>query len=330
MENKKNITVVGAGVSGLTTAIVLLEEGHAVQIVSDKLPQDTTSAKAAAIWLPYQIGPQDKVNQWSNLSYEKFKDLSRNPDSGVSMITARVFVDEKPLWMGAIPNDAVEEIPVDELVDDCTTAYDLYVPLAETQVYLDFLLNWFKELGGTMKQEKVTSLKVLVGQADLVINCTGLGSQDLVKNADMFPIRGQIVKVKPNPEVDCQIKDYDLGEGNLTYIIPRGDCIVLGGTALAKVKSEKPNEQTTAEILERCIELDPDLEGAEVLEVIVGLRPGRKSIALKRDGNVIHNYGHGGGGFTVSWGCALAKRNFLCVVSVFAVRNFPNFALRAT
>jgi D-amino-acid oxidase len=44
-----------------------------------------------------------------------------------------------------------------------------------------------------------------------------------------------------------------------------------------------------------------------VLEHKVGLRPGRPEIRLEReDGPIprIHNYGHGGSGITLSWGCA--------------------------
>ena len=44
-------TVVGAGVSGLSTAIRLLERGHEVEIVSDKFSPETVSEVAAAIWL---------------------------------------------------------------------------------------------------------------------------------------------------------------------------------------------------------------------------------------------------------------------------------------
>lgn len=54
--------------------------------------------------------------------------------------------------------------------------------------------------------------------------------------------------------------------------------------------------------------LVPQLEGAEVLDVLVGLRPGRATVRLEAEpcgaALVIHNYGHGGGGFTLSWGCA--------------------------
>jgi D-amino-acid oxidase len=62
-------------------------------------------------------------------------------------------------------------------------------------------------------------------------------------------------------------------------------------------------------IRERCIALVPALKDATVLEHKVGLRPGRKEVRLEleplaNNRAVIHNYGHGGAGFTLSWGCA--------------------------
>jgi D-amino-acid oxidase len=53
-----------------------------------------------------------------------------------------------------------------------------------------------------------------------------------------------------------------------------------------------------------------NIDKPPVLAERVGLRPFRKSgVRLERDQlrdgrAVIHNYGHGGGGFTLSWGCA--------------------------
>ena len=47
-----------------------------------------------------------------------------------------------------------------------------------------------------------------------------------------------------------------------------------------------------------------ELAGARVLRHKVGLRPGRPTVRVEREGDVIHCYGHGGCGVTVSWGCA--------------------------
>jgi D-amino-acid oxidase len=90
--------------------------------------------------------------------------------------------------------------------------------------------------------------------------------------------------------------------------VPRSQDIVLGGTAQEGDERLAPDQATAAAILERCARLEPRLRGAEVLEHKVGLRPGRPSVRLEAErragGLLVHNYGHGGAGVTLSWGCA--------------------------
>lgn len=49
-DNNVNILVIGAGVSGLTTAICLREAGFSVVIVADRFAPDLTSIVAGALW----------------------------------------------------------------------------------------------------------------------------------------------------------------------------------------------------------------------------------------------------------------------------------------
>jgi D-amino-acid oxidase len=91
---------------------------------------------------------------------------------------------------------------------------------------------------------------------------------------------------------------------NLTYIVPRRDTVVLGGTALEGDADERVRAETAADILQRAISLMPALAGAEVLAHRVGLRPARPSVRLEREGDVVHCYGHGGAGVTLAYGCA--------------------------
>ncbi len=99
------ITVVGCGVSGLTTAIVLQRAGYSVRIVTENLPQDTTSAIAAAIWFPYKSGPVEAVNRWSRQTYFELEVLAENPASGVSMVDFLELVQAKTdaWWLDALP-----------------------------------------------------------------------------------------------------------------------------------------------------------------------------------------------------------------------------------
>jgi D-amino-acid oxidase len=105
----------------------------------------------------------------------------------------------------------------------------------------------------------------------------------------------------------------------VTYIIPRREDCILGGTADEDQWDTTPDPVIAESILRRCIAIEPRLADAEILEHTVGLRPGRDAIRLERedrDGRVIvHNYGHGGAGVTLSWGCAEE------VVALLALNN---------
>ena len=60
------VTVLGAGVSGLTTSIRLLESGFNVKIVTEKMSPETVSDVAAAWWYPFLAEPVEKTNKWSS------------------------------------------------------------------------------------------------------------------------------------------------------------------------------------------------------------------------------------------------------------------------
>jgi D-amino-acid oxidase len=92
------------------------------------------------------------------------------------------------------------------------------------------------------------------------------------------------------------------------YVIPRKNDCVFGGTN--EVSDNLDVDPTsTSRIVAECRRV-LKIENPRVLTERVGLRPFRKSgVRLEcgklRDGRtVIHNYGHGGSGFTLSWGCA--------------------------
>lgn len=309
MKDKDHITVLGAGVSGLTTAIVLSEKGYSVQIITKKPPGQTTSAVAAAIWFPYEAYPAQKVSKWSKTSLLKFQQLSEAPDSGVSFIPFTAYLDthEEPWWLEALPLENILDNNTTSPVHPNHRGYKLLVPLIETPIYLDYLVNRFMESGGEILQQEISSLKDLENYL-LVVNCLGLGSKYLFDDHDLFPIQGQVVKVEPSPEIEGMATEYTLGKNGdeMAYIIPRRDGIILGGSAKKHNYSTKTDDSLTNRIIHYCCEFEPEIAKLSTLETKVGLRPGRSEIRLEKDPAlaVIHNYGHGGAGYTVSWGCA--------------------------
>lgn len=306
---KKQIKIIGCGVSGLSVAIALLEADYLVEIITEKLPADTTSAKAAAIWFPYAVNPRDKVSKWSKLAYNKFKKLAEDERTGVSMVWLSVLIENEAdaWWKAAIPEEGIRKARVEELPCGFPLGYKTHVPLIETPIYLQYLLDRFIALKGELTINKLDAIDELISTDSLLINCTGLGSKHLLNDEELYPIQGQILKIDVQESVDCIVAELPF-EGTFdkaAYVISRRDCIVLGGTAIKGKESIEPNNKDTVEIIQRCKQIAPHLSGINIQSVIVGLRPGRSEIRLEWEGkHIIHNYGHGGAGFTVSWGCA--------------------------
>ena len=303
------ISIIGCGVSGLTVGIVLLRHGYSVEIITEKLPLQTTSAVAAAIWLPYEIKPIELANKWSNISHLTFQELVHQPTTGISIIPTKILLqkEEDAWWKTAIPKEFIRKALPNELSVDSTCGYVVQAPLIETPIYLKYLLDTFQDLGGTIDIDTIEDIITFTKEKEIVINCTGLGSRELLNDQSMYAIQGQIVQLQASDTVPCILAEYTFGEKgeDLAYVVPRKDCVILGGTLVKYGEDTRPKEVITKGIVERCQELVPAIKGLAVKNVVVGLRLGRPTLRLERIGNLIHNYGHGGGGFTVSWGCAL-------------------------
>ena len=210
-----------------------------------------------------------------------------------------------PWWADAVPH--FRRLHKDELQPGYSTGHAFVAPVVEMPVYLSYLMDRFAASGGSVHQRTLASLDEVSAEARVIVNCVGLGARDLVGDTSMNPIRGQIVRVR-NPGLERFVLDEDNPEGD-TYIVPRSHDCILGGTADEGEWNLEPDPETAEGILQRGTRLEPSLADAEVLEHKVGLRPGRPTVRLERGEDlaavpIIHNYGHGGSGITLSWGCA--------------------------
>ena len=302
------VAMVGAGVSGLTCGVILAEHGYDSVILAEDAGQTTTSAVAAAIWFPYDAEPAARVIAWSVESYQIFAELSARPESGVRLIDLRTFKRtgeiQIPDWakpLGAFPlQHGSAGFP-----PGFSSGFSLQVPLIDTTIYLDYLAQRFAVAGGSIRPGiSLKRLEEADKNFDIIVNCSGIGARQLVPDQDLEPHRGQVVVV-PKLELDCAIVSDDLP---LMYVIPRTNDCVFGGTNELGEQLE-PDSADTARIVSECSRV-LQMASPPVLAERVGLRPFRRSgIRLSAgklaDGRpVIHNYGHGGCGFTLSWGCA--------------------------
>jgi D-amino-acid oxidase len=300
--------VVGCGVAGLTTAVRLLEGGFKVRIVSRERTPNTTSDIAAAVWYPFRCGPPDRALLWSRRSFRVFRELAHDEATGVTLVPGvdllRQHDGSDPWWKEAV--DTLRAAEPAELAPGYVAGHVFTAPVIAMPVYMKWLESRVAAAGGAVETRSVSNLEALLLEASLVVNCTGLGARELVKDDEVHPIRGQIVRVAAgHTHRFVQAAGADTP---LAYIIPRPDCTVLGGTEDVDDWGLEVDRAAADAILARCRALEPRLHDAPVLSHAVGLRPGRREVRLETvrnpGGIVIHNYGHGGGGVTLSWGCA--------------------------
>jgi D-amino-acid oxidase len=323
----KNVAVVGAGVSGLICAIVFAERGYRTAIFAEETGQRTTSAAAAAVWFPYDAKPADAVIAWALETHKVLVDLARAPGTGVSMIELRSFsrTDEIQIPDWAIPLGARRLTPsavatglrpvqhraqrgsyTSVFPAAFTSGFAITVPLMDTTIYLDYLAERLIRTGGSITgNARFEKLEDVGPEFDVIINCAGIGAKNLVHDVDLEPHRGQVAIVPKIDNLSCAIVCDD---PPLMYAISRANDCVFGGTnELSDNRDVDP--EATAHIVAEC-SCVLNIDNPRVLAERVGLRPFRKSgVRVEReklrDGRtVIHNYGHGGSGFTLSWGCA--------------------------
>lgn len=297
--------VVGGGVIGLTTAVVLAERGARVRVWTREPVELTTSAVAGALWWPYRIEPEPLVGEWALQSLVVYEELAARPEeTGVRMVDGvqgETRLDELGSWAARVPG--LREARAEEFAGGGLWAR---LPLIDMSVHLPWLRNRFVELGGTVEEASVADLSGV--PASVVVNCTGLDSLDLVPDRSVRPVRGQLVVVE-NPGITTWLTSVDHSADTSTYFFPQPGGLILGGTAEENAWSMTPDPATAEAIIARCAAFRPEIAEARVLEHRVGLRPTRPAVRLEREvlrgGRVlVHNYGHGGAGITVAWGCA--------------------------
>lgn len=304
----EEVAIIGAGVAGLTCGVQFAERGRPTRILAEEIGTRITSAAAGAIWFPYDAEPAEAVIAWSLETYEVLRGLCDVPGSGVSMIELRSFARagelEIPDWAESL---GAARLPR-ALVPGCfMSGYTLEVPLTDTTLYLDYLTARFRQAGGEIESGiHFDALGEVPADFSLVVNCSGVGAGPLVPDLAVEPHRGQVVVVPPVAQSYAVVCD----DPPLMYAIPRANDCVFGGTNEVSDQRE-PDAAETAAIVAECSRV-LGIEPPTILRERVGLRPFRRGgICLRADRlgdgrRVIHNYGHGGSGFTLSWGCARA------------------------
>jgi D-amino-acid oxidase len=314
MPSRPDVFVIGAGVVGLTCAVGLAESGANVAVVAERVP-GSTSLAAGALWGPYLVEPKAQVRTWALRSFAVFQALSQDPTTGVKM-TSGIEASRTP----GPPPDFTDMVPdlttlsSGQLPAGFEVGVSYTAPLIDMPAYLDVLLERLHAAGGRLETGRIDTLTEAADLGSHVVNATGLGARTLVPDPALYSIRGQLV-VAENPGISEWFSE-DTGESpDLTHWYPHGNTLVLGGQALTDDWSDQPDPTVARAIIERCAAIEPALSNVRVLGHRVGFRPTRPLIRLEPErvekSLIVHCYGHGGAGATLSWGCAEHVRDLI-------------------
>jgi len=306
---RPDVVVVGAGVIGLTTAVCLAEAGVRVLVRTAEAPRQTTSAVAGALCGPTITGPDNPATGWGDIAEAEFTALSGQRETGIRLMRGRLVSklgEAPPSWASTLPGYA--QCSTQETPAGFPVAFWARIPVA------DNLLDRLAAAGGRIELGAVSALAEAAAQAPVVVNCTGASARTFAADDHVRAVRGQHVIVA-NPGLDSFLHEGG-AESAWTSFLPHGNRVVLGGIAVRNSWHRRPDPELTRQILTRCIDVEPRLADARILGVEVGLRPGRTTVRLEQEllggARCIHNYGHGGLGVTLSWGCA---RDVLAIVA---------------
>ncbi|XP_078505238.1 D-aspartate oxidase-like isoform X1 [Lissotriton helveticus] len=313
------IAVIGGGLMGFSTAVCISESipQCSVTVISEAFSPNTTSDVAAGVLIPHKFHGTP-IHQQCNWFKETFDYLfsiynsAEAGDAGIILLSGwQIFqtppAEKYPFWSDVVlgfrlmTDSELKKFPRYVFGHAFTTLK------CECPPYLLWLEKRLKRNGGQVRAGKVQDVWELHGQYDIVVNCAGLGSRELCGDQQIYPVQGQVLKVKA-PWLTHFVRD---GSGS-TYIYPGISSVTLGGTRVPNEWSLKPDARVSKEIFKRCSALVPSLEGVQDTREKVGLRPARTAVRLEKEVllrggqrlHVVHNYGHGGGGFSVHRGTA--------------------------
>ncbi len=283
-----------------------------------------------------------RSKKWCVDSYQAFFELAKSKATGVFIKPVCFFfresVNDNPLYllkMNELKEQVKgfrhdEQIVVEEHINPAIGIKDAYchlAPMIDTDVYLVWLMKEVVHAGAHIIHKKIVGLLLEIEmellatyKSDFIVNCTGLGAMELTDDA-MYPLRGALVRVTNDgatfpvlTKAYCVSFDENTQQQDIIFIVPRGENLLVLGALTEKDEWDTAinltNYAPLQKMLERCIDFYPALKGAKLdthEPVRVGLRPFREgSVCLEQvdKHRIVHNYGHGGSGFTFSWGCA--------------------------
>ncbi|KAJ1961125.1 hypothetical protein IWQ62_003975 [Dispira parvispora] len=338
----RSVNVLGGGIVGLTTALVLRQHKFPVTVLAKDLPGEPGNAhfaspSAGAHWRSWATANEVRLQKLEEASLSHlFRLAKEHPECGIVSTHSNDFWEETPkegtrIWFEKLVPD-FRTLGPEELLPGTVLGVSYRKVAINVPVYLDWVYRQCLDAGVKIRRldHYLDHLDQAFDQSSsIVVNCTGLGARTLggVEDADVYSVRGQWMLVRaPSVKTSVNVTTKPGKVAMMTTIIPRGDgTVFLGGTKESSSYDPAVYPETANIIWERCTSSCPELvsdfqtwqqahpdrnRDDFILAQGAGLRPGRiggprlESQTWGTDRAVIHNYGHGGYGFQTSWSCA--------------------------
>ncbi len=249
--------VLGSGAVGLATARLLQDHGFEVTIYTRDLPPNTTSNIAGGLWAPFTIADHDKrtsafdaqLAQSSRFSHRYFQNLV-GERYGIRWLPLFMLSDDAEFglpwtWQVAPELYRVTNLARAEHPFPHRGAARIYLMLIEPAIYLPAVLADFRIAGGQVIVRDFRDLAaVLELKEQVIVNCTGIGAKALFNDDELIPVKGQLTFLTPQPELNYM---YISGS---SYMFPRRDGVLLGGTHERGISTTEPDESIIVSMLE--------------------------------------------------------------------------------
>jgi D-amino-acid oxidase len=303
---RRSVGVVGAGVVGLQTVRVLAEAGYDVTVYARDITPGTTSDVAWAVLFPHLVPPTPETLeaiQLSNAYYAALVDTGAAVYPRTLTFAADVPDVEQDLAPFGSLYPSYAAIPPGEVPGGYRYGWRVFTWWVDTRAFMPYLMRLLLDLDVSVTvRDFSTTADILALPHQVIVNCAGLGGGTIAGDPAVFPIKGQLVTILPVPLDDPIIHDR-------FHIFPRGDSAVLGGTHEEHSFDVSTPEDVTRELIAGNQRIMPSIRRDQVLSVRAGLRPfregGPRIEAETIEGKLlVHNYGHGGSGWTMAPGSA--------------------------
>ncbi|KAK0422218.1 hypothetical protein QR680_007437 [Steinernema hermaphroditum] len=315
----KRVAIIGAGVIGTSTALAFKERDPTVDVTIffDRDFNETTS------WGPAGLFRLDngKYRKWGHLSYQRFSQIFKEVGgvSGVqrvsgyilsknitNLISQQINYGDYAFDFHFLRAHELEQFPyaADEIYGIHYTSFT-----TEGRAYVPWMYQILKKKYNTkFVKQQIKTVNELADKYDVVVNCAGLNGGIVANDGDasnVYPIRGVILEIDAPWQKNFVYLDF------ATFTFPTINTVFMGTVKQDGRADLEITQEDIDGIRARYAQIQPAMNNVKIKSMWSGLRPGRDQIRLemvqseKSKAKIIHNYGHAGNGFTVSWGCAL-------------------------